>query len=171
MSETGTATHETDNSTEAPKPTPPPSAPNVAEGTDPNRLPDDHPLVKTLASQKDEIKALKAKATRLDEIEDAQKTSEQRAAESLSAAEKRVADAEARADRRDVAIEHRLSTEDAALLDDLTDPDAMRRLAGRLAAAAESEAGPRTPRPNPAQREGESPVEDKDATARAFFGI
>ena len=169
MSET--ATHEAGASTEPPKPTPPPSATNGGEGTDPNRLPDDHPLVKTLASQKDEIKALKAKATRLDEIEDAQKTAEQRAAESLSAAEKRVADAEARADRRDVAIEHGLSTEDAALLDDLTDPDSMRRLAARLAAAAQAEAGPRTPRPNPAQREGDSPADDKDAQARAFFGI
>lgn len=36
-------------------------------------LPDDHPLVKTLAANKTEIKELKAKAQRLDEIEEAQK--------------------------------------------------------------------------------------------------
>ena len=38
------------------------------------QLPDDHPLVKTLAAQKSAIKELKAKASRLDEIEEAQKS-------------------------------------------------------------------------------------------------
>lgn len=128
-------------------------------------------LRKEAAKYRTEAKANADAATRLAEIEDAQKTVEQRAAERESAAEKRIAEAEARAERRDVAIEHRLSTEDAALLDDLTDPDAIRRLAARLAAAAEAEAGPRAPRPNPAQRSGDSITEDKDATARAFFGI
>lgn len=110
-------------------------------------------------------------AARLAEYEDAQKTEAQRAADAQAAAERRAADAEARVTRRDVAIEHSLSKEDAALLDDLTDEDAMRRLAVRLAAAAEAQAGPRAPRPNPAQREGNSPADDKDAQARAFFGI
>lgn len=121
---------------ETPKPTPPPSDPNGAAETDPARLPADHPLVRALAAQKDEIKALKAKAVRLDEIEDASKTEAQRAAEAQAAAEKRLAEAEARVTRRDVALEHSLSREDAALLDDLTDEDAMRRLAERLAQSA-----------------------------------
>lgn len=128
-------------------------------------------LRKENAKYRTEAKANADAAKRLSEIEDAQKTAEQRAAEREAAAEKRIADAEARAERRDVAIEHGLSTEDAALLDDLTDPDAMRRLAGRLAAAAKAEASPRNPRPNPAQREGDSPAGDEDATARAFFGL
>ena len=110
-------------------------------------------------------------AARLAELEDAQKSETQRAQDAQAAAEKRLAEAEARVTRRDVALEHSLSREDAALLDDLTDEDAMRRLAVRLAAAAEAQAGPRTPRPNPAQREDAPPADNKDATARAFFGI
>ena len=64
-----------------------------------------------------------------------------------------------------------LTGEDAVLLDSLTDEDAMRTLAKRLSAAAQAQANPRAPRPNPAQREGAPPADDKDAIARAFFGL
>ena len=142
---------------ETPKPTPPPSDPNGAAETDPARLPEDHPLVKTLAAQKDEIKALKAKAARLDEIEDASKTEAQRAAEAQAAAEQRAVQAEARALRREVALEFSLSKDDVALLDDLTDEDAMRRLAERLAQSATAHrnyvpAEGTNPRPEPDER-------------------
>lgn len=100
------------------------------------QLPDDHPLVKSLAAQKAEIKALKEKASRLDQLEEASKTAEQKAAERAAAAEERAINAEARATRRDIAIEHKLSKDDAALLDDVKDEDAMRRLASRLAKLA-----------------------------------
>lgn len=158
---------ETENPTpdESPKPTPPP-AQNVSEETAPAHLPDDHPLVKALAAQKDEIKALKAKAQRLDEIEDASKTEAQRAAEAQAAAEQRAAEAEARALRREVALDPAgdgttpaLSASDAALLDGITDEDAMRALAKRLAVKAP---GSRTtyvpneganPRPEPDERQ------------------
>lgn len=103
----------------------------------PVELPADHPLVKTLAAQKAEIKALKEKANRLDELESAQKSAEEKAAEREAAAEKRAADAEARAARREVALEHKLSTDDAALLDAVSDETAMRALAARLAKQAE----------------------------------
>lgn len=109
----------------------------IAALAEPAQLPDDHPLVKSLAAQKAEIKALKEKASRLDQLEEASKTAEQKAAERAAAAEERAINAEARATRRDIAIEHKLSKEDAALLDDVKDEDAMRRLATRLAKLAE----------------------------------
>ena len=60
----------------------------------PVQLPDDHPLVKTLAAQKELIRDLKVKAGRLDEIEEAQKSELQKALDRADAAEKRAADAE-----------------------------------------------------------------------------
>lgn len=117
-------------------------------------------------------------AKRLAEIEEASKTAEQKAAEREAQAIKRAEQAEARATRREVALDPAgdgslpaLSGEDATLLDSLTNEDAMRALAKRLSAAAQAQASPRAPRPNPAQREGTSPAEDKDAIARAFFGL
>lgn len=53
----------------------------------PIELPADHPLVKTLAAQKETIKELRGKASRLDEIEEAQKTELQKAQERAEAAE------------------------------------------------------------------------------------
>lgn len=97
------------------------------------QLPDDHPLVKSLAAQKAEIKALKEKASRLDQLEEAQKSAEEKAAERAAAAESRALEAESRATRREIALEYKLSKDDAELLDDVKDEDAMRRLAGRLA--------------------------------------
>lgn len=132
----------------APKPAPPPNAPATDEA--PARLPDDHPLVTALATQKAEIAALREKAARLDQIEEAQKTESQRQAERLAAAEKAAADAEARVMRRELALEHRLSAADAALLDTVTDENGLRALAARLAAQS-------TPQGNSAPLEGEPP--------------
>lgn len=125
------------------EPTVPPMTPAPPANADgPAQLPDDHPLVLSLAAQKSEIKALKEKAARLDQIEAANKTAEEKAAEREAAAEKRAIEAEARATRREVALDHRLSKEDAALLDDVVDEEAMRRLAARLASAAEDKRKP-----------------------------
>ena len=74
-----------------------------------------------------------AAANRLAEIEEQQKTAEQKAAEREAAAEARAVEAEQRALRREVALEHSLSKDDAALLDAISDEDAMRALAKRLA--------------------------------------
>ena len=53
--ETATATDQ------APKPMPPAANGSSDNGKDaPTQLPEDHPLVRALAAQKDEIKALKA---------------------------------------------------------------------------------------------------------------
>lgn len=54
-------------------------------------LPGDHPLVKTLALQKAEIKELRGKAARLSEIEEAQKSDAEKAADRIAKAEAEVA--------------------------------------------------------------------------------
>ena len=151
--------------------TPPVEHPEAGQpaNSGPVQLPDDHPLVKSLAAQKDEIKELKAKAARLAEIEDAQKTAEQKSAEREAAAEKRAADAEARAIRREVALDFKLSKDDAALLDTVGDEDAMRALAKRLAVAAEDK---RTPN-NYVPTEGTAltpPDDDRLAFVRRLTG-
>lgn len=115
------------------------------------QLPADHPLVRTLAAQKETIKELRDKAHRLDEIEESQKTETQKAAERLAEAEQKAAVAEARAIRREVALEHRLTGDDAVLLDTIVDEDAMRRLAQRLAADADKS------QKNHVPREGNNP--------------
>lgn len=117
-------------------------------------------LRKEAAEYRTKAKANADAAKRLAEIEDAQKTADQRAAEREAAAEKRIAEAEARAARRDIAIEHRLTPDDAALLDDLTDEEAMQRLAARLAASG----APRAPRPDLNQgRAGDAVLSPEDA--------
>ena len=159
-------------------PTPADVAPKPAAPAEPKRddekraepikLPNDHPLVKAYEAEKAENQA---KSARLAEFEQAQMSEAEKAEARVKAAEDRAAQLEVANSRKDLAIEHRLSSEDAALLEGMTDVDAMRRVAERLARQAEEEAGPRAPKPHPAQREGDSPAEDKDALARAFFGI
>lgn len=152
MSETTTETTEV---------TEPAEVPNGDAG-DQVMLPDDHPLVKTLAAQKEQIKALKERTQQLDHLEESQKSEAQKAEERLAEAERRASEAEARAVRRDIAIEHKLTTEDAALLDTITDEDAMRALAARLASvAADSKHGNYVP------REGNNPPAKPDER-RAF---
>lgn len=77
------------------------------ETTEPVQLPSDHPLVKTLAVQKEQIKELRSKASRLDELEDAQKTELQKAIDRAEKAEAVIAKREqadaARALAEDVA--------------------------------------------------------------------
>jgi hypothetical protein len=76
-------------------------------------------------------------AQRLAEIEEAQKSEADKATERLTKAEQRAVEAEAKALRREVALEHKLSKDDADLLDALSDEDAMRRFAERLATAGD----------------------------------
>lgn len=97
-------------------------------------------------------------AKRLAEIEEANKSEAQKASERTAAAETRALEAEAKVLRRDVAIEHKLTAEDAALLDTITDEDAMRRLAARLAGAESDKRkqGPHVP------GEGKNPAAKAD---------
>ncbi|MEU7609544.1 hypothetical protein [Micromonospora sp. NPDC049204] len=103
-------------------------------------------------------------AKRLGEIEEAQKSEADKAAERLAKAEQTARDAEARALRREVAIDHKLSKDDAALLDSITDEDAMRRLAERLGQQAQD----RRKQGNHVPREGNNQHPDKNSDMRAF---
>ena len=135
-----------------PKPAPPVTsqqAPTTGEPPAEIRLPDDHPLVKTLAAQKAEIKALKEQ----------QRGGADDLSERVAEAERRAAEAEARALRREVALEHKLSKDDAALLDNLTDEATMQALAARLAASGN--------RNNHVPTEGNNPSPKEDGR-RAF---
>ena len=97
-------------------------------------------------------------AKRLAEIEEANKSEAQKAAERTAKAEQRAAEAEAKVVRREVALDHKLTAEDAALLDTITDEDAMRRLAARLAGAEsdKKKQGPHVP------SEGRNPATKAD---------
>lgn len=151
-------------STEAPKPGPPPAQNVSDEGQpEPTRLPDDHPLVTAFERQKQENAALKAKVA---EFEDANKTEAEKVAERLANAEREAAEAKATVLRLNIALEHKLDETDAALLDKLTDEDAMRALAARLAAAQVEDKTTRPPRPDPNQgRNGAAPTNTADLFA------
>ena len=109
---------------------------------------------------------LQEKAKRLEEIEAANKSEAEKAAERESAATKRAVEAEARATRRDVALEHGLSKDDAALLDNLTDEDAMKALAVRLADASERGKTNRVPGEGANPKSKEDPMREY---TRALF--
>src|SRR5690625_7358901 len=108
-----------ENTTETTETVEPGDASNEDQPT-PAQLPEDHPLVKTLAAQKEQIKSLKERAQRLDDIEESQKSETEKANERLTAAETRAVEAESRLLRREVALDDQLSKDDAALLDTLT---------------------------------------------------
>lgn len=126
----------------------------------PQQLPDDHPLVKTLAAQKEQIKTLKERAQRLDELEQANLTEQEKAEARVKAAEERAAELELRNNIAEVAIEFGLSKEDAHLLKDVSSVEAMRSLAGRLAESSKEKRnhyvpteGTGTPPPKDERRE------------------
>lgn len=108
-------------------------------------------------------------AKRLAEIEEAQKTEAQKAADALAKAEERAAAAEAKALSLDIATEHKLGKEDAALLAALPDEDSMRALAKRLAgqAAEQKQNGNQSPREGNNPRPVDDPVRN---FTRGLFG-
>ena len=110
-------------------------------------------------------------AKRLAEFEESQKSEAQKAADRTAQAEKRAAEAEARAVRREIALDYKLTKDDAELLDTMTDEDAMRRLAERLAAASED----KRKHNNVSPREGNNPTgnpanDEERQFARNLFG-
>ena len=123
---------------------------------------------KALARKHEEkAKANAEAAKRLGEIEESQKSEAEKAAERLAKAEQRATEAEARALRREIAIEHKLGKEDAELLDSLTNEDAMRRLAERLASAAEDKKNNGNFVPN----EGNNPSPPTDSKREFLRGL
>ncbi|MFI5833206.1 hypothetical protein ACIA5A_05965 [Micromonospora sp. NPDC051300] len=123
-------------------------------------------LRKENAKYRTEAKVNADAARRLAEIEEANKSEAERSAERLAKAEQTAREAEARAVRREVALEHTLTKDDAALLDAITDEDAMRRLAERLAAGAGSRRSNHVPREGTSTSSGGS---DERELARSLF--
>jgi hypothetical protein len=103
--------------------------------TDTLQLPDDHPLVKTLAAQKAAIRELKSKASRLDEIEEAQKSEAEKVADRLAKADAEVAGIPSKvceALRAHLIKIHEIDQEDAELFLTATEPDLLLKQADRL---------------------------------------
>ena len=137
--------------------TPETPEPTASETPAPVELPADHPLVKTLAEQKKAIKDLKSKAARLDEIEDAQKSEAEKAADRISKAEAEVASVPAKvadALRAHLVELHSIDKEDAELFLTATEPDLLLKQVDRLMARAAEAGKPRAPKPDPRQGRG-----------------
>lgn len=114
---------------------------------------------------------LKTKAAKLAEIEDAQKTEAQKAADALATQKRRADQAEAKARALGIATEFKLGADDAALLAELSDETAQRKLAERLAAQQNGEQPGRVGYSVDHSSTQSSPPPNKDDAARAFFGI
>lgn len=112
---------------------------------------------------------LKAKASRLDEIEEANKSETQKLADAMAAAERDRDQARAEALRLRVATKHGISDEDADLFLTGADEATLTRQAERLAERAEGRK-----RTNHVPREGTTPTNnaasDAQSFAQALFG-
>src|SRR5690606_24527734 len=112
---------------------------------------------------------LKAKAEKFDELEAANKSEIEKAAEKATAAEQRAAKAEADALRWKVAAKHGISDEDAELFLTGTDEETLIRQAERLAERTSA----RKKNGNVVPREGSTPPaapDDERAFVRELFG-
>lgn len=135
-------------------------------------LPGDHPLVKTLAAQKAEIKDLKGKAARLAEIEEAQKSEAEKAADRIAKAEAEAASVPEKvtaALKTYLVAMHEISEEDDELFLTATTPEVLLKQVTRLVG---QQTGKRK-NTNTVPREGattESSDTDEAAFARDLFG-
>lgn len=141
------------------------------QGKSENELPADHPLVKTLAAQKTEIKELRAKSKRLDDIDEAAKTQAQKDADRVAAAEAEVATVPAKvadALRTHLVALHQIDMDDAELFLTATEPELLLKQVTRLLGQSD-----KRQRKNHVPREGENPSaasNDEAAFARSLFG-
>lgn len=95
-----------EQTTETVESAPTPPTETVEPAADPAVvLPDTHPLVKTLAAQKEELKSLRVKAKRADDYDEANKTETQRLQDQLEALQKERDEARLQALRTKVASE------------------------------------------------------------------
>jgi hypothetical protein len=98
-------------------------------------FPADHPLVKTLALQKAEIKDLKGKAARLSEIEEASKSEAEKTADRIAKAEAEAASVPAKvadALKAYLVAQNEISEEDSELFLTATDPEVLIKQVTRL---------------------------------------
>ncbi len=103
------------------------------------------------AKYRTEAKANADAAKRLAEIEDAQKSEAQKAADRIAELEQQAATAQREALRFKVASKFGISDEDADLFLTGSDEETLGKQAERLAARAEDAGKPRSPRPDPNQ--------------------
>ncbi|QDP43634.1 scaffolding protein [Gordonia phage PhorbesPhlower] len=136
----------------------------------PVQLPDDHPLVKTLAEQKSTIKDLKAKAKRLDDLEAASMSEADKAADRIAKAEAEAASVPAKVSealRTHLVELHEIDKDDAELFLTATDPELMLKQVSRLLAQSGGK------KKNHVSREGTNhkPADSEEsAFVREFFG-
>ncbi|MGI9162290.1 MAG: hypothetical protein ACR2JI_05110 [Mycobacterium sp.] len=137
--------------------------------SNPNELPADHPLVKTLAVQKAEIKELKSRAARLTEIEEAQKTDAEKFADRISKAEAEVLSVPSKVSealKSHLVALHEISDEDAELFLTAVEPETLLKQVARLVGQSKQK------RTNTVPREGSTPESagsDEAAFARELF--
>lgn len=115
-----------------------------------------------------DYKDVKAKAARLDEIEEANKTEAQKLSDAKAAAEKERDAARAEALRLRIATKHGISDEDADLFLTGTDEETLTKQAERLSQRSEDrkKQGNHVPREGTTPHAGES---DERALARSLF--
>lgn len=123
-------------------------------------------LRKEAAKYRTEAKANAEAAQKLAEIEEANKSEQQKQAERLAELEQEAAQARAEALRFKIASKFGVSDEDADLFLTGTDEETLTKQAERLAARSEDAGKPRTPRPDPNQ--GRSPSGGAASTAEQF---
>lgn len=141
-----------------------------AEGTEQQSqqqdLPADHPLVKTLAAQKAAIKELKSKASRLDELEEAQKSEAEKVADRISKAEAEAASVPARvadALRSHLVALHNIDADDAELFLTATEPEVLLKQVARLVDSSD-----KRQKKNHVPREGANPSAPGSNDMREF---
>jgi len=137
-----------------------------------SELPADHPLVKTLAVQKAEIKELRGKAARLSEIEEAQKSDAEKTADRIAKAEAEVATLPAKVCSALkpflLELNPEIDSEKADLFLTATDPDLLMKQWAQLV-----ELSGKRKNTNTVPREGattESSNTDEATFARDLFG-
>ena len=135
-------------------------------------LPDDHPIVRKMSKLRNENRDLRSKAARLAEIEEAQKTETEKAADKIAKAEAELAAIPAQvaeALRIHLVALHEIDPEDAELFLTATDPDLMLKQVTRLL-------GQDKRRKNHVPREGQTPhtaageTDEMREFTRALFG-
>jgi len=151
--EQGTTTTESTTQTKGEPPT------RTVSDSPPDRLPDDHPLVKAYAAVKGELAETRGKVK---EFEDAALTEEERRQEALAAATRERDAATLEAARLRAAIEHGLSADDLDLIGGST-PEEIAERAKKLAERVSSK-GDR--RPDRSLGRTEQPVADPDQWLR-----
>jgi hypothetical protein len=122
----------------------------------PDEFPPDHPLVRTLAAQKAQIRELKTKANRLDQLEEATKSEAERATDRIAAETARADAAEAALIRYEVATEQGVPANAMKFLTGTTRQEIEASAKDVLELIGEA-AKPRTPKPDPNQ--GRTPLE------------